>query len=84
MGEKSTDVIRELMKLGIITSNAGFIDQDTAELVVSTFGHSCKLVKDSTIDSIVESRLLSVKKQHKRHAVVTIMGHVDHGKNIFA
>jgi len=80
MSERGADVIRELMKLGIIANINQVIDADTAELVVGTLGHATKRIQESDVEKILYSEEDDKSALLKRAPVVTVMGHVDHGK----
>lgn len=80
MSEKAADVVRELMKLGVMATINQPIDADTAELVVSEFGHKFTRVTEGDVENILDEIKDDEKDLKPRPPVVTIMGHVDHGK----
>ena len=81
MAEKSAEVIKKLMSLGVMATINQAIDADTAQIIVEEMGHKWKRVADSDVEDILKnSDDSSPEKQLPRAPVVTVMGHVDHGK----
>jgi len=80
MSEKVADVVKSLMTNGIMATQNQTVDADTAELIIEEFGHKVVRVSDADVEDVIQPVEDDDKDLQSRPPVITVMGHVDHGK----
>ena len=80
MAERVGDVVKALMQNGIMATQNQSIDADTAELIIEEFGHRVTRVSDADVEDVIKEVEDAPEDLKSRPPVITIMGHVDHGK----
>ena len=80
MAERVADVVKSLMNMGMMVTQNQTIDADTAELIIEEYGHKVVRVSDADVEDVIKEVADKPDDLQPRPPVITIMGHVDHGK----
>ena len=80
MAERVAAVVKSLMNMGMMVTQNQTIDADTAELIIEEFGHKMTRVSDADVEDVIKEVAEDPADLKTRPPVITIMGHVDHGK----